>query len=71
MQLGLFFTGISPGGGASSVWSLLLDGNINLSIVLTTIGTLESFSMYFLVALETHLLFFIIESYIYCYADII
>jgi len=47
MQLGLFFTGISPGGGASSVWSLLLGGNINLSIVLTTIGTLESFSMYF------------------------
>ncbi|CAH1713956.1 unnamed protein product [Aphis gossypii] len=45
MQLGLFFTGISPGGGASSVWSLLLDGNINLSIVLTTIGTLESFIM--------------------------
>ncbi|KAL5232650.1 hypothetical protein ACI65C_000060 [Semiaphis heraclei] len=45
MQLGLFFTGISPGGGASSVWSLLLGGNINLSIVLTTIGTLESFIM--------------------------
>lgn len=46
MQLGLFFTGISPGGGASSVWALLLGGNINLSIVLTTVGTLESFSMY-------------------------
>ncbi|CAI6371345.1 unnamed protein product [Macrosiphum euphorbiae] len=45
MQLGLFFTGISPGGGASSVWSLLLGGNINLSIVLTTVGTLESFIM--------------------------
>lgn len=43
MQLGVFFTGISPGGGASSVWALLLGGNINLSIVLTTIGTLESF----------------------------
>ncbi|VVC26489.1 Hypothetical protein CINCED_3A011328 [Cinara cedri] len=45
MQLGLFFTGICPGGGASSVWSLLLGGNINLSVVLTTIGTLESFVM--------------------------
>lgn len=46
MQLGLFFTGICPGGGASSVWSILLGGNINLSIVLTTVGTLESFSKY-------------------------
>jgi len=45
MQLGLFFTGISPGGGASSVWALLLGGNINLSIVLTTAGTLECFIM--------------------------
>lgn len=45
MQLGLFFTGISPGGGASSVWALLLGGNINLSIILTTVGTLESFIM--------------------------
>lgn len=46
MQLGLFFTGICPGGGASSVWAILLGGNINLSIVLTTVGTLESFSKY-------------------------
>lgn len=46
MQQGLFFTGICPGGGASSVWTLILGGNINLSIVLTTIGTLESFSKY-------------------------
>ncbi|XP_050531600.1 P3 protein-like [Daktulosphaira vitifoliae] len=45
MQLGLYFTGISPGGGASSVWSVLLGGNINLSVVLTTIGTLESYIM--------------------------
>lgn len=30
MALGLFFTGISPGGGASNMWTLLLGGNINL-----------------------------------------
>ncbi|XP_050428614.1 ileal sodium/bile acid cotransporter-like isoform X2 [Adelges cooleyi] len=45
MQLGLYFTGISPGGGAASVWALLLGGNINLSVLLTTLGTLQSFIM--------------------------
>lgn len=45
MALGLFFTGISPGGGASNMWTLLLGGNINLSIAMTTISTLAAFGM--------------------------
>lgn len=45
MALGLFFTGISPGGGASNMWTLLLGGNIHLSIAMTTISTIASFGM--------------------------
>lgn len=45
MALGLFFTGISPGGGASNMWTLILGGNINLSIAMTTISTLAAFAM--------------------------
>lgn len=45
MALGLFFTGISPGGGASNMWTLLLGGNIHLSIAMTTISTLAAFGM--------------------------
>lgn len=37
MFLGLFFLGISPGGGSSNLWALLLNGNLNLSIFLTTL----------------------------------
>lgn len=45
LALGLFFTGISPGGGASNMWTLILGGNINLSIAMTTISTLAAFLM--------------------------
>lgn len=45
MALGLFFTGISPGGGASNMWTILLNGNMNLSIAMTTISTLAAFAM--------------------------
>lgn len=45
MALGLFFTGISPGGGASNMWTLILGGNINLSIAMTTISTIAAFGM--------------------------
>lgn len=45
MQLGLFFTGVSPGGGASNMWTVILGGNIDLSITMTTIGTLAAFAM--------------------------
>lgn len=43
MQLGLFFTGVSPSGGASNVWSVILGGNLDLSISMTTINTLLAF----------------------------
>uniref|UniRef100_A0A914XUJ7 Uncharacterized protein n=1 Tax=Panagrolaimus superbus TaxID=310955 RepID=A0A914XUJ7_9BILA len=40
--LGLFVTGCSPGGGASNFWTLLLEGNVNLSITMTFISTVAS-----------------------------
>lgn len=45
MQLGMFFTGVSPAGGASNVWTAVLEGNINLSITMTTISTFAAFAM--------------------------
>jgi len=45
LQLGLFFTGVSPGGGASNIWTVILDGNLNLSIAMTTISTFAAFGM--------------------------
>ncbi|EDW75134.1 uncharacterized protein Dwil_GK19860 [Drosophila willistoni] len=44
MQLGLFFTGISPSGGASNTWSAVLGGNINLSVLMTTISNVAAFA---------------------------
>lgn len=43
LQIGMFFTGISPSGGASNIWTLLLDGNLNLSVTMTTICTILAF----------------------------
>lgn len=45
MQLGMFFVGASPGGGASNLWTLLLGGNINLSIIMTSVSTIMAFVM--------------------------
>ncbi|KAL3269212.1 hypothetical protein HHI36_008294 [Cryptolaemus montrouzieri] len=45
MQLGMFFTGVSPAGGASNIWTLVLDGNVDLSITMTTISTIAAFGM--------------------------
>ncbi|XP_066157214.1 ileal sodium/bile acid cotransporter-like isoform X3 [Euwallacea fornicatus] len=45
MRLGMFFTGVSPAGGASNIWTAILDGNIDLSILMTTISTLAAFGM--------------------------
>lgn len=45
MQLGMFFTGVSPGGGASNIWTYILGGNLNLSITMTTISTFAAFAM--------------------------
>jgi len=43
LQLGLFFTGCSPGGGASNIWTVALNGNLDLSITMTAISTFASF----------------------------
>ncbi|CAH1185766.1 unnamed protein product [Phyllotreta striolata] len=43
MQLGLFFTGVSPAGGASNVWAVLLEGNLNLSVSMTAASTIAAF----------------------------
>ncbi|XP_059491092.1 ileal sodium/bile acid cotransporter-like [Neocloeon triangulifer] len=45
LQLGLFFTGCSPGGGASNIWTVALNGNLDLSITMTAISTFASFAM--------------------------
>uniref|UniRef100_T1GMG4 Uncharacterized protein n=1 Tax=Megaselia scalaris TaxID=36166 RepID=T1GMG4_MEGSC len=45
LHLGLFFTGVSPGGGASNMWSVILGGNIDLAIIMTTVSNLASFAM--------------------------
>lgn len=45
LRLGLFIFGCSPGGGASNMWTVLLNGNLNLSIAMTFISTLFSFGI--------------------------
>lgn len=44
MQLGLFFTGIAPSGGASNTWSAVLGANINLSVLMTTVSNVAVFA---------------------------
>lgn len=46
MQLGLFFSGVTPSGGASNIWSLLLDGNVSQSLAMTTINTIAAFGKF-------------------------
>lgn len=41
-QLGLLTFGSSPGGGASNMWTVLLRGNLNLSITMTFFSTIIS-----------------------------
>lgn len=45
MHLGMFFTGVSPAGGASNIWTVLLEGNIDLSITMSAISNLAAFGM--------------------------
>ncbi|XP_066244952.1 ileal sodium/bile acid cotransporter-like [Euwallacea similis] len=45
MRLGMFFTGVTPGGGASNIWTAILEGNIDLSILMTTVSTIAAFGM--------------------------
>ncbi|XP_018567513.1 ileal sodium/bile acid cotransporter-like [Anoplophora glabripennis] len=44
MQLGLFFSGVAPPGGSSNIWAVLLEGNLSLSILMTTTSTVASFA---------------------------
>lgn len=46
LQLGLFTFGCSPGGGASNMWTVLLGGNLNLSVAMTFISTIASLGMF-------------------------
>ncbi|XP_026729884.1 ileal sodium/bile acid cotransporter-like isoform X2 [Trichoplusia ni] len=43
MRLGMFFTGVAPGGGASNIWTFILGGNLNLSLAMTTLSTIAAF----------------------------
>lgn len=43
MQLGLFFSGVAPPGGSTNLFAVLLDGNLSLSIVMTTLSTIAAF----------------------------
>lgn len=45
MQLGMFFTGAAPGGGASNMWTAILNANLSLSIIMTTISNIAAFAM--------------------------
>ncbi|XP_055343853.1 ileal sodium/bile acid cotransporter-like [Paramacrobiotus metropolitanus] len=45
LQLGLFTMGCSPGGGASNFWTLLLEGDTNLSITMTFLSTALALGM--------------------------
>lgn len=51
MQLGMFFTGASPAGGASNIWTILLGGNMDLSIAMSAISNIASFGKYFELAI--------------------
>ncbi|KAF2357666.1 Bile acid:sodium symporter/arsenical resistance protein Acr3 [Trinorchestia longiramus] len=42
-QLGIFLAGCSPGGGASNMWTHLLGGNLDMSIIMTFISTIVAF----------------------------
>lgn len=44
-RLGLFFTAVSPGGGMSNIFTVVLNGNINLSIAMTTISNIAALGM--------------------------
>nr|XP_053631433.1 ileal sodium/bile acid cotransporter-like [Cherax quadricarinatus] len=44
MRLGLFLNGSSPGGGNSNMWTHLLGGSLDLSIMMTTVSTICAFA---------------------------
>lgn len=45
LRLGLFIFGCSPAGGASNMWTVLLNGNLDLSVTMTFISTIAGVGM--------------------------
>lgn len=45
MRLGMLFTGVSPAGGASNIWTCILEGNIDMSVTMTAVSTLAAFAL--------------------------
>ena len=45
LRLGLFVLGTCPGGTGSNFWTLLLNGDINLSITMTFVSTVAALGM--------------------------
>jgi hypothetical protein len=41
-RLGLFTLGCSPGGANSNFWTILFDGDVNLSVTMTAISTVAA-----------------------------
>ncbi|CAG0924717.1 unnamed protein product, partial [Notodromas monacha] len=44
LRLALLVVGCSPGGGASNIWTVLLNGNVNLSVTMTFVSAIVSFA---------------------------
>ncbi len=42
LALGLLTVGCSPGGGASNIWTLNLDGDVTLSLVMTFVSNIAA-----------------------------
>lgn len=49
----MFFAGVSPAGGASNIWTVILGGNLNLSVTMTTISTLAAFGEFSMLTIVT------------------
>lgn len=45
LRLGLFTLGCSPGGSMSNFWTLLFNGDVNLSVTMTFISTIAALAM--------------------------
>lgn len=46
-QLGMFMSGCSPGGGLSNMWTYLLGGSLDLSILMTFTSNIIAFGKVF------------------------
>jgi sodium/bile acid cotransporter 3/5 len=43
LKLSLFVVACCPGGGASNFWTILLRGNLNLSVTMTFVSSIAAF----------------------------